>query len=343
MPVDLRLATFNVWGVSVKDPMTRPKRSCEFLLDLGQNEGWWEGEVPIVVGLQEVYAFRLDWISWGLVHGLRAIEGGVNLLRGWLPKRVINGLLFANSFVMHFIIILVNSMLFYPVNFIKCKLFTTVFDVKKSIVEPIIQSYATGGIHGFGGSTFCTVNLNKSGDSGLVTFCSGKGLAIVPEHAGFRGFRTATGSEILCNKGLLWTVFETEKICVINTHMQALDDPFRHFLGDKGAYKKQVEDIHALITHLASQFTIDFLFLLGDLNTMDFTSTEVEHTFKLHQLNDHHVTHVDGAVDHILCNVKIPKENLRCRHIKGPSDHKMVVLELSDLDSIRTLVKEMQS
>eukprot|EP01064_Diplonema_japonicum_P000180 TRINITY_DN10123_c1_g1_i1.p1 TRINITY_DN10123_c1_g1~~TRINITY_DN10123_c1_g1_i1.p1 ORF type:complete len:341 (+),score=26.23 TRINITY_DN10123_c1_g1_i1:39-1061(+) len=335
MPVDLRLATFNVWGVSVKDPMTRPKRSCEFLLDIGRDQGWWDGEAPVVIGLQEVYAFKLDWVSWAMVHCLKAVEGGVVCLKKWFPRPMVNILLWINSFGMHLLIIVVNSFLFYPVNFIKSKLFSKTFDVKSLIVSPMLSKYATGGQHGHNETTFCNVNLNKSGDSGLITFCAGKGLQIEPTHSGFTGFRTATGSEVLCNKGLLWTMFPDEKICVINTHMQALDDPFRHFFGDGDAYRKQIEDVQKLIRELTTSYSIEFLFLLGDLNTMGFSSTEVESTFKLHQLNEHSITHVDGAVDHILCNVRIPREHITCRHVKGPSDHKLVYLEIHDLKELR--------
>eukprot|EP01061_Rhynchopus_euleeides_P002570 TRINITY_DN11975_c0_g1_i1.p1 TRINITY_DN11975_c0_g1~~TRINITY_DN11975_c0_g1_i1.p1 ORF type:complete len:366 (+),score=111.89 TRINITY_DN11975_c0_g1_i1:65-1099(+) len=322
-----RLVTHNLWGVSVKDPLTRPLTSAKVLAKIAKAEGW--GDEPYVIGLQEIYCFRTDPISWYIARVALWLE---RILWDLLPVA-----LYLLSFVTHLILVVVNGIVLYPINHYKFGyLGVRVFDVKQ-IVMPTLRSISStkhsgplirGYEEGSNDSTTFGSDLRCCGDSGTLMLCGGGLRLDHHESYGFVGYRRAMGSEICCNKGIQWMHFREQRTVVLNTHMQAMDDPFRWFFGQEGAYEHQVEQIKAVMDSLQDRFTPDFVFLIGDLNTMQFDAEAVQRTFGMFKLTFDSDTHVDGCVDHVLCNRKFDAHQLKCRHIRTPSDHMMVVLEI---------------
>ncbi|KAJ9468773.1 hypothetical protein DIPPA_34689 [Diplonema papillatum] len=328
-----RIVTHNVWGVGVLDPMTRPKRSVKAVTDLATAEGW--DTVPFVVGLQEVYSFRLDPLSWWLTLMTKKGEDWLYLN---CPTHF--GLqlffLYMTSIVMHVVVVIINALLLYPVNAFRFSLVPQVsFDIKRYVM-PVLHRALTARhtkdtkdcqhVIGHSGLTYSS-NLAKLGDAGLLLYCGG-GLTHADTTCGFEPFTHAMGSEVCCNKGLLWTVFKGQRVAVVNTHMQASDDPFRWVIGDSSAYKRQVKQTRALVDSLLARFSLLHVFLIGDLNTLGFERKQVEDTFGMHQLSTHVETHVDGCVDHVLCTTKFDSSQVSCRVLKTPSDHAMIVVEI---------------
>ena len=324
--VTWRLVTHNLWGVSVKDPLTRPVNSAKLMMELAQAEGW--TNEPYVMGMQEVYSFRLDPVSFYFCKGLMRAEHAVH---GVAPI-----VLYLLSFFTHLLVVLFNALVCYAVNPWRYHTFGhRIFDIKR-LVLPVLHDNAsdTPTIMGYCNeakvSTTFGPDMRVAGDAGTLLMFGG-GLQSKSASHGFEGYRGSNGTELCCNKGVQWVVFAQQKTCVLNTHMQALDDPFRMVMGGltaQKAYDQQVQQIKTLITTLEQEHQLDYIFLLGDLNTMRFSVQQVQETFGMFKLTLDGDTHVDGCVDHVLCNRKFLPEQLRSRHIKTPSDHLMVVLEV---------------
>ena len=294
----LRLITQNVWGVSVRDPMLRPRDTCLHLKKTADKEGWTDS--PFVVALQEVYAFRLDPLSFVIAKAVQKLDHLFEaLFAESYPMRIIFLMwTYCSTILLHAIIVLINALILYPINKLRHRFIPScIFDMKGTVIPVVSQLYEEIAIIGHSNITMGQ-DLSTSGDAGLLLI-SGR-IEGTTDH-GFESFTASTGSEISCNKGLLWKVFHSQRYCVINSHMQALDDPFRHLFGDGAAYQVQVAQVRTLISSLQKEFDLDYVFLIGDLNTMNYTTEEVEETFGLFQLSTHVSTHVDGCVDHVLC------------------------------------------
>ena len=65
----------------------------------------------------------------------------------------------------------------------------------------------------------------RDGDSGLLIASS-----LPACESGFEPYDAWCGSELLVNKGILWARFPQHRAVVINTHMQARDDPLQSLL-----------------------------------------------------------------------------------------------------------------
>ena len=324
--VKWRLCTHNVWGVSVKDPMTRPLNCTKQIVDMAHSENW--TSEPFVIGLQEVYCFRTDPLSFQLSQLLLWAERQV-----WHTAPL---LLYIVSFFSHLVLVLINALILYPINHWRHAFFgSRVFDVKRIILPTLLElshdDHGSPIVRGYDvdtkDSTTFHTDLRISGDSGTLMVCGG-GLGASKNTHGFSRFSHSMGSEMCCNKGVQWVYFHEQNTAIINTHMQAADDPFRWLAGSADSYKKQVQEVRELIRELEDNHAPEYIFLMGDLNTFQFDADKVQETFGLFKLTYDSATHVDGCVDHILCSKKFPADKLKCRHITTPSDHMMVVLEI---------------
>eukprot|EP00747_Dinoflagellata_sp_TGD_P039067 gnl/TRDRNA2_/TRDRNA2_140043_c1_seq3.p1 gnl/TRDRNA2_/TRDRNA2_140043_c1~~gnl/TRDRNA2_/TRDRNA2_140043_c1_seq3.p1 ORF type:complete len:155 (+),score=30.53 gnl/TRDRNA2_/TRDRNA2_140043_c1_seq3:68-466(+) len=106
------------------------------------------------------------------------------------------------------------------------------------------------------------------------------------------------------NKGIMWAVYEKERAVVINTHMQAKDDPLQWLLNEGGegpeqTYAKQMKQLRDCIDRLQGPL-IDIVYLLGDLNSLGMDTASIEAATGMTKLSCDTATHADGCIDHVL-------------------------------------------
>merc|ERR1719198_1899794 len=114
------------------------------------------------------------------------------------------------------------------------------WDPKQSIANALCALLPSH--FGAKGESYTTiVDFFKQCDSGLLTSCSHE-----ISDQGFEAFKFSEGSEIMCNKGFLWTT--CKGVTFINTHMQASDDPLIPLgYGVPNAHAKQLEQLGRFI------------------------------------------------------------------------------------------------
>jgi hypothetical protein len=198
------------------------------------------------------------------------------------------------------------------------------WDPKQSIVESLAghfpfnvgadgESYTTGTKHAF----------DKHCDSGLLTLCTHS-----YREQGFVPFAFSEGSEVACNKGFLWVL--CEEVLVINTHMQASDDPLMSLgYGVSQAQQKQLEQLGQFVKQrqAAGQKSI---VVTGDFNCSSIKKMEAE--LNLSKLSSNAVTHEDGCIDHVF----VSHGMIACGHnsksetlvVETESDHKLLCLSI---------------
>ena len=153
---------------------------------------------------------------------------------------------------------------------------------------------------------------SRTTDGGLLLLANA-----APDASGFTAYEQSNGAERLCNKGFLHAWFADDAdadaakdvdrpgVLVVNTHMQASDDPLRDLFGPKDAHRAQVAQLRAFLDRwrrggvpLAGATTgcAREIFLLGDFNCSDGDWLEAQ--LGVRKVSGTQPTHADGCVDH---------------------------------------------
>jgi len=178
---------------------------------------------------------------------------------------------------------------------------------------------------------------SRTTDGGLLLMANA-----APNDSGWTAFDAMNGSESFCNKGFMWAFFayadadvvgaggaaEAQPgVLVVNTHMQASDDPLRGIIGAKNAHRVQVAQLRAFLDRWR-RGGVREIWLLGDFNCADGAWLEQE--LNCRKVSSTEPTHADGNVDHVLYwNAERSKMSIAvdCRVTleDSESDHKMLL------------------
>ena len=115
---------------------------------------------------------------------------------------------------------------------------------------------------------------------------------------------------------------------VINTHMQASDDPLIPLgYGEPGANLKQIVQLGNFIQKRKAAGQ-EKIILAGDFNCTDVELLETELT--LHKISSNEITHAeDGCIDHVFVSTSMrPKQALPTLIADTESDHKLLMMKI---------------
>ena len=96
-------------------------------------------------------------------------------------------------------------------------------------------------------------------------------------------------------------------------------------------YAKQMAQLRRCIDRNKERPGIDTVFVVGDLNSIEMSRAQLEGATGLQKVSCETATHEeDGCIDHVMCSSKEPQISVSsCEVIATPSDHKMLVVEVS--------------
>lgn len=323
-------------GIGGFQPLTTPARASVSVANYLTERRWVPSVDPesgtlLTVCIQESFTTRCDPIMYVLMLVLVQAENVVHDLYQRLPRLLVVCCDVLLCIVTHALVVAWSFVLLYPVNPLRWRLFPKcLYDPKHAAIAALRK---VGLQHVVGAVNSDDTSLAPLGDF----LCNDAGLMLMTNDAqcpaddsGFESYQDAGGIEVLIKKGIQWLFLARRRTLLINTHMQATDDPLLRVVGAANAHSRQVTQLRAFINRWQDSSKVDFIFLIGDLNTLGMSNAEVEKLFGLYKLSSDESTHpTDGCIDHVMCNVSSTGRTVATQTFATEPDHKMIVFEIS--------------